>query len=292
MFPIQRKSLFALMVLCLAVFFTGCDVDSLQQEVVVLTETDMPELAFASLPPPEETEEQRRRRCFTFNFPVEIVMADGTVLAAEDYPGLRENIQTVRESGERANFVYPFTVTLANGNERTIENFLQFRRLANICREIYSQGGDEPCFNFVYPVDLEVDGEPVSVNSGAEWRQVAEDAGPLAVVRIEYPVTVVRGDRTIDLPNARALNRLRLACEDLDDMGRRCFRYVYPLDLTVDGEVVTIAGPTEWGQVIANAEDRTTIRLNFPFFVTVPNRDEPIEIESRLALRGLRDLCN
>jgi hypothetical protein len=285
-----------------AFVFTSCDEDQFQEETLidVVTEEDLPVLLEAALLPPpadptETNPDEERTPCFRFVYPIELVLRNGTVLTAENGEELRGFVSRIRTNNLRANFVYPFDVELANGNTLTLLRFNEFRRLRAFC-DARDSAGDEPCFTYNYPIGITVDGESVTVNSGAEWRETLRAAGRDAVIRINYPISVnfENRDRALIIRNAAQHARLRYACGhfDRDEDGTPCFRFNYPVSLTIDGELTEVDNAADWLQTILTAGRDADVRFAFPVTITLNDSQEEIIVESREGWRAVRGLCD
>lgn len=295
MAKIFKFSVLYLLALGLTFLTTSCDEDSLQEETLtnIVTQDDLPELVEASLlPPPTDPNnpepEAMRTPCFRFVYPISLVVRTGEVLTADTPEELREHVQTVRSEGLRANFQYPFDVELANGETATISFFLQFRRLRNFCAA-RDNVFDEPCFRYNYPIEVTIGQNTVSIGGPLAWRRALRAAVRGANVSINYPITVTLAgeDEPLTINNRQEHNELRLSCGDGEGP---CFRFVYPLDLIVDEETVSVASRAEWrATIIANG--REDVRPAYPLDIRLSATEEIITVSENTGWAAVRELC-
>ncbi|MEM1357354.1 MAG: hypothetical protein AAGF89_04105 [Bacteroidota bacterium] len=298
---IPKKYLGILTALLLAVLFTACDEDSFVENIEpvipeIAVEDEMPKSLAAALPPDDPTtasdRNDGRRGCFRFVFPINVELADGTVLTAESNEDLREIVSRLSGASLGANFVYPFDVVLANDATVSIANFENFRRLQALCMERDGGNPDRPCFRYNFPIDLSVDGETVTVNNGEDWRRAITAAGEDADVSIVFPISVdlPLQNEPLVLESQEELNRLRRRCADIDN-DRPCIRYIYPIDLTIGDRTVTVNNLEEWIRARRDAADEG-LEAAIVFPIKVVFRGERIELENEQQLRRIRNICN
>ncbi len=295
-----KQLLFVLLFAGSLMFVTSCDQESLQEETVmdVTTEADLPDMLEASLlPPPADPDAdpnepaESRTPCFRFVYPVSFVLRNGETVAVENRFALRAFISRLRNNNLRANFVYPFDVELANGETISILSYREFRRVRTFCNDRDNMA-DEPCFRYNYPIDLTINDRAVTINSAWGWRLALRAAGRGATVRINFPITISVPDQDEPVTiNSRAeLNELRRACGN--DGGDRvpCFRFVYPLDLAVGDELVTVATPAEWRETVQSTDQR--VRPAYPVDITIQETAEVITVSAADGWAAIRELCN
>ncbi|MTB51686.1 hypothetical protein [Lewinella sp. W8] len=288
----------ALLLCGLGFFFTSCDEDQFQESIEPTLEADfeMNEIVALALPPAEATSTLTKSdRCFTFVYPVTFSLRGGTEVTVESDEELEALLTDVRGNMGALRPNFPITV-LINGEEdnaRTIAGATAFRALVDRCAG--DNDGQRDCFTYNFPIDLTIDGATVTVNSGEEWRAAIQEAGRGATIRINFPITVTVGDNTLTLENAVALQRLRRRCairnDRVDERGHPCFRYVFPVDLTIDGATVTVNSYQEWRDAVVEAGRGASVEVNFPVTVVVPGQDAPLTVESREELRDIRESC-
>jgi CO dehydrogenase/acetyl-CoA synthase gamma subunit (corrinoid Fe-S protein) len=281
------------------VAFTACDNEIAQEEITpeILTEEEMPEVLLKALPPDptsSDPAEMRRRPCFRFVFPVQVVLRDGTVITASDAEDLRAAYRRIRDAGVRANFVYPFDVQLANGNQVTIENFRTLRRLHRSCRDINDDVRPRPCFNINYPISVVGRDTTIEVNSWQQFRRLNQAFSPHGV-SIVYPITVtLENDRVLTLNGERELYRLRNACVDRGDEDDRepCYSVLFPVTLNIGQNTVTVVSRVAWREVVEAAGEDADVSLAFPITIVNRETEEQVIVESVEDWRAARDLCD
>lgn len=222
------------------------------------------------------------RPCFRFIFPLDLNVGDQTVTVNS----LREWREVLMEAGEaEVSIAFPIDVVF-RGDRISLENAQQLRRVRNACEE---ETPDRPCFRYVFPVNLSIGDRAVTVNNLEEWaraRRAAAEAG--LEVKVVFPINVVfRGER-LSLENPHQLRRLKNACQ-IDDEDRPCFRFIYPIDLTVGDRTVTVNNAQQWRRVIHAAGEETEVNIVFP--IRVIFRGERITIENKLQLRRVQNAC-
>ena len=299
MLKLFKSPFFLLLGLVALLPLTSCDENALQEDILIdiTTEEDMPDLLEASLLPPpsapeDPTPEAQRTPCFRFVYPVSVVLRNGTILEAQNPQDLRRYLQRIREERVRANFVYPFNVELTNGETATIERFRDFRRLVNFCIG-RDYAGDEPCFRYVYPIDVSINDRTLTVNGPRAWRIALRAANRGADVNINYPISVIVPDQDepLTLNNRQEHNQLRRSCGDNSGDRQVCFRFVYPLDLAVGEETITVESATAWNDTILATGQRFQVRPIFPFDITLLATEETITITAADGWAGVRELC-
>lgn len=297
---IPKKYLGFLAALLLAVCFTACDEEAFIENTApaiadIVVENEMPKALAAALPPTEtealQDPNDGRRGCFRFVFPINVELADGTVLTAESNEDLRVIVRRLSGANLGANFVYPFNVLLANDASVIIANFENFRRLQAFCMERDGGNPDRPCFRYIFPIDLSINGETVTVNNGEEWRRAIHAAGNEADVSIIFPIKVglPLQNEPLVLESQEQLNLLRRRCADRDD--RPCVRFIFPINLSVGDRIVTVDNLDEWARVRhVAAEEELEVKVVFP--INVAFRGERLTLENEQQLRRVWNACN
>lgn len=297
-----KQLLFALLLAGSLLFVTSCDEDNLREQTLmdVTTEETLPDLLEASLlPPPLDPENpdtepvEARTPCFRFVYPIAFVLRNGTTVEVDNRPALRAFIARLRNEGLRANFVYPFDVELGNGETISILNFREFRRVRAFCNN-RDNVADEPCFRYNYPIDLTINGRPVTINTAWGWRAVLRASGRDATVRITYPITVSIPDQEepLTINNRRELNELRRSCGSEEDGRFSCFRFVYPLDLVAGEEILTVETPAEWRQAVLDSGADVRVRPAYPVDITILETAEIITVSAADGWAAVREICD
>lgn len=129
--------------------------------------------------------------CFEFNFPLDVIDEEGNVITINGFEDLFYNDSVV-------DFVYPFTVTLADGSELTINSSEEFDDLYNECYDIETcDDCTENCFEIIFPINLiQEDGTVTTINDEDELYDFFENLGPSQFVTLTYPINVELSDGT------------------------------------------------------------------------------------------------
>lgn len=302
MLNFPKQLLFVLLFAGSLLFITSCDEDNLREDTLMNIETEetLPDMLEASLlPPPADPDadptepSESRTPCFRFVYPVSFVLRNGTTVSVENGPALRAFITRLRTEGLRANFVYPFDVELANGETISILNFREFRRVRTFCNNRDNMA-DEPCFRYNYPIGLTINDRPVTINTAWGWRLALRAAGRGATVRITYPITVnvPYQDEPLTINNRMELNELRRSCGNEGGDRVPCFRFVYPLDLVVGEEILTVETPAEWRQAVINSGADVRVRPAYPVDITILETEETVTVSAADGWGAVREICN
>ncbi|MEM6769724.1 MAG: hypothetical protein AAF597_03980 [Bacteroidota bacterium] len=301
MLNFPKQLLFALLFVGTLLFVTSCDEDNLQEQTFmdVTTEEQLPELLEASLlPPPADPDEpnaepaESRTPCFRFVYPISFVLRNGTTVTTENREDLVAFIARLRNTGLRANFVYPFDLELANGETISILNFREFRRIRTFCTN-RDNILDEPCFRYNFPLDVTVNDRMVTINSAWRLRLVLRAAARGATVRLDFPVTVTvpYQDEPLTINSRAELNELRQECGDTDGDRQPCFRFVYPLDLAVGEEIVSVESRAEWREQVQSSGEDVTVRPAYPLDITILATEETFTVNASDGWAEVRDIC-
>ncbi|TXF90137.1 hypothetical protein FUA23_07815 [Neolewinella aurantiaca] len=294
-----KTSLLYLLVFGLLLNFMSCD-NELAQDAIspdFVTEEEMPDLLIESLPPPPDAdpEELDRRLCFRFVYPIQVQIRNGELITAENAEDLRAAHQQIIASRVLANFVYPFDIEMANGTTVTINNFLGLRRLYRACRD-FDDADITPCITINYPIEVTTADSAFTVNNALELLQANRDFRPRGV-SIIYPIDVTHtaSGRVVTINGDRELYRLRQICHnrgDYDDRGLPCYRLMFPLDITVNGNQITLVGRIGWRFAVRNIPEEADVSIVYP--ITIVNREtgEEIEIASHDEWEAARELCD
>lgn len=294
-----KTPLIYLLAISLFLGFMSCDNEIAQDAISpdFTFEEEMPDLLIESLPPPDtEPDEMRRRPCFRFVFPIEVQLRNGTLIVAGDAEDLRAAYQQIIASRARANFVYPFDVELANGTTVSIENFLTLRRIHRACRDFNDDEEVTPCISINYPIQVIAGDSTLTINNGQELRRVDLAFRPRGV-SIIYPIEVTHTEsgRVVTLNGDRELFRLRRICNnrgDYDDRGLACYRLIFPIDVTINGNDRTFVSRIGWRIAVRNIPEDADVSIVYP--VTIVNRESGEEtlVASFEEWEAARALCD
>ncbi|MGB0929922.1 MAG: hypothetical protein ACPGVB_04050 [Chitinophagales bacterium] len=184
-------------------------------------------------------EEHEEDMCFTFQFPVNIVLPDGTVSTAnseEELEGIFYNWFEENEEEEETypTFEYPLTVELEDSTTQVINSDEELDELFDDCYDDFF----EDCFEVNYPVDVQFPDGTVS-NAADEdafydlidtwYDALEEDEEPEDYPTFVYPIDVTFEDGTIETVNNE---------DDLEELYEECYEEECP----VDGEALNTGG--------------------------------------------------
>lgn len=297
--------MFSLLLLFLAVVATGCEEDNLQINPEtpgsVDVESRMAAVMGRALPPSDSTAMNPEDLCFTFNFPLSFVLENGETITFENEDELNDNLE-----GEVfiADFVYPFTVTLSDGTEDTVDNFEGLLGILTTCYGDFEDWDDEHdddcpgdyefdedffCFDFVYPVSfVGPDSSTVVVNDEEEFFALLESLDEEAIEDFDFvfPFSVITAFDTSEvvISSYEDLDEVIEDCFDFDgwdddewdddedweeelfDLG--CYLPSFPVTLLINGEEVVLNTPEDFIALDLDAGDEELeIELVFPFNV-------------------------
>jgi len=221
--------------------------------------------------------------CFEFNYPIDVLLPDGTSQTAND----DEELELIFENWFEQNpndtldpeLVFPIEVTLEDG---TIQSLNSEEELEILLEECF--GGwddcDDPncddefdlCFEFVYPIDVILpDGTTQTANDDETLETIIFDyydqnPNDTLLPTFNYPIDVILEDSTIQsVGNDDELEALLEACEEdeFDD----CFTINYPITVIFpDGTTSVAADDESLETTIDDWYTQNPQSMNFPTF--------------------------
>lgn len=231
----------------MAFFVTSCDEDTLQENITPESNPQVENLIGAALsralPPTDGTNENGfdSLLCFNFNFPLSFLLEDGTTVSFENEEALEESIEFETPI---ADFVYPFTITLADGTESTIEGFEGLLEVLTTCYGDFEDWDEEgewddedhgecpddfdfeaECFAPVFPLTISVNGENVTLADEAAFEAYLAtiEGDTITAFELVFPFSVqIFADSTIvEITSEEDLDEVIEACGfgDWDDEG-------------------------------------------------------------------------
>ena len=260
-------------------------------EALVLSPAELEE-AYAELP--LRGGERFAGQCFSLVYPVTLEFPSGRTATVADSAELKSTIRAwvadrPARSARRLSLVYPVTIQTADGDVEALASRLEMRRALRACA-----AAPEPCVSLVFPLDVTLGAETVTVDSAAQLRRAiaayrtANPDGPRAA--FAYPVDVEFADGTTATVGSRAeWQRVRATCRgrDLD-----CFTYVFPVTVVnAEGTTRTIDDLRQLRRILSHANRRGRHTLQFPYTVTLNNGDA-YTVAERSDLRQLFGLCD
>ena len=178
--------------------------------------------------------------CFTFQFPVNVALPDGSTSSAnteEELEGIFEDWYENNPDEEEAypTFAYPLTVILLeDSTTQTINSDDELEELFEDCYDDFF----EECFEINYPVQVQLPDGTVSEASDEEafydildtWYEgLADNEEPETYPTFVFPIEVTLEDGTVQTVNSE---------EDLEELYEECYGEICP----VDGEVLNTGG--------------------------------------------------
>lgn len=169
-------------------------------------------------------------------------------------------------SGGNVAFVFPVTITMADGSTVVISDEMGFIAAIEDCIGDIAVGNE--CFTFNFPLNVEtVDGSIVTVNDELELYSVSD------VIGFSYPISVTTDNGVVTINDGADFDALYNDCYDIDpcgDCGTNCFEIVYPINLVNDdGTVTTVNDDDEFytflGGLAGNAYFVPTYPMNIEY---------------------------
>lgn len=265
--------------------------------------------------------------CFTFNYPIEVLLADGSTASAANDDAF---IELVGNGAEIIDFVYPFTVTLDDESEATINSFEDLVEVLTTCFgdfDDWDDDGDwdddhgdcpddfdfeEECFTIAFPLTVSVNGENVTIDDEAAFEELLSsfEGDTISEFDFVFPfnVFVFADSTTIEITSEEDLEDIIDACDfgdwgdDWDDDfdfglwgGAGCFDINYPLNLLVNGQPVAINSEEDLFSLFEGLddEDDIDIELEYPISITLFSDSSTVVINNEEEWEAvLEDVCD
>ena len=207
--------------------------------------------------------------CFDYVYPVSVVYNDGSVESFADINEFALAIVDETQSHYIIDFVYPFDIT-QNGTVTTINNDTDFTNAVNSCQTLDNFALSMNCFEFVYPVDVEMsDGSIVTANDQQGFSDLfaSQSVYPVDMV---YPFDYTENGNTHTVTNALDFQILLDDCvsggnwvyhSDLPPFWvfGAFFNLDYPVTLVYnDGTTIVVNNETEYDAIIYNDFNNST----------------------------------
>jgi hypothetical protein len=295
-----RFSLLSLLLMFFVFTTTSCEKeDPLQDPTANNPEPRMLAVLTKSLPT-DSTGVSENNQCFVFNFPLSFVLEDGSRVTFENEDALADNM-----GSPIVNFVYPFTITLTDGTESSINNFEELFSILTTCFGEYEDWDDdedehdcddfyfedfEECFSIVYPLTIVTpDSSQFVFNSDDELfdflDQLEEEETEDYDFVFPFQVVVESLEETVTIEDYDGLEELFEICEELyededddddeeddcaDDFDFEdyvdCFTVVYPLSISgPDSTVTTFNSNEELESFLENLDEEEIEDFDFVF---------------------------
>ena len=174
----------------------------------------------------DDRPDDRPRKCFELVYPVTYIMPDGSLITGADAAEVRANIASWYDANPdaegRPQLQFPVDVVLRNGEEVTINNAEEMRRLKNRCKHQGQTDRPKRCFKLVYPVTyIMPDGSTITGANAEESRQAIRawyENNPDVREKpaLQYPVDIIyiEDDRILTINNADEWEDAKEDCRD------------------------------------------------------------------------------
>ncbi len=187
--------------------------------------------------------------CFEINFPVTIILPNGTEVENDSKEDLMRVVKRYywshkKERGVKIEFKYPISVNY-NGQSIRLRSSEGLDRIRKACADEKRNFDQDktPCLSLVYPVNFNMpDGSVMTVldekNSAQQMKRWFDAHTDFERQRpdIQYPVDVVFKGQQMTVENEQRMQRLRQACKG-EAKVNVCFQMIYPLTYTMpDGK--------------------------------------------------------
>lgn len=220
MFSNKVKFLPFLLFAVLSIFLASCNSED---DTTVIEEENFTQSAMANL----QSNSVGRNHCLEFVFPITIQFVDETTADVESYDDMKttidawfadNDVEKTREN--RPELVFPINVVNDEGEVIEVASQEELRALGRECRG--GRGGckGEACFELVYPISVDFNGDVQAFDDKvvmraaikAYFRENGRDAERPTLV---FPITVEYEDGTTAVANDKdELKALKEACND------------------------------------------------------------------------------
>ena len=153
-----------------------------------------------------------------------------------------------------------------------------------------------PCYNYVFPLDVQVGRDKVTVNSQEELDKLLRKS-PTSNERVQilypYSVIVVATGVEMVINSERDLEVIRKNCSDTkrDTIRMACYTLAFPINVTLaDGTTQTVNSLEELKALRKSSTTRVAFRIQFPFDVILANGNK-ITIATKEELNALETRC-
>jgi hypothetical protein len=304
---------------------TSCDEDQILENTapaIPQAEEMMSPVLNKSLPDPDNADGSDSLECFTFNYPIEVVLTDGSTASSANDDAFFE---LLANGAEIIDFVYPFSVTLADESEATINGFEELIEVLTTCFGDFDDWDDDgdwdgdhgdcpddfdfegDCFEITYPLTVAVNGENVTIESDEDFEELLSsfEGDTISEFEFVFPfnVFIFADSSTVEIASEEDLEDVIESCgfgewDDLDFgpwMGQGCFELNYPLNLLVNDQSVTINNEDDLIDVFANLDgnEDASIELEYPVSITLYSDSTTVTVNSEEEWEAiLEDACD
>ena len=315
-FRVKFQLFAVLAALCVSVFVTSCKKETDLPARSNSNATSEPHVSDGSF---EEEDCEDFPECFALNYPVTVIMPDGSTTSVGDDDALEALFDGLDEEDDLM-FQFPITVTLEeDGSTQSVADEDAFVDMLDEC---FGDGWDEDfdcdedewedwpeCFEVNYPVSVCLpDGSNVTLQSDADLDALFDDLDEEEDIEIHYPITVTLEDdgSTETINNDDELEELMEMCEwywddeygcdedDFDDF-EDCFTVNFPISLTMaDGSTQQVNSEDDIDTLVDNLSDAEAdaIEVVYPVTVTMNDDGSTQTVASDDAFEALLDSCD
>ncbi|MEO1259395.1 MAG: hypothetical protein AAFZ15_11390 [Bacteroidota bacterium] len=245
--------------------------------------------------------------CFQINYPVNVLLPDGSQQVANDDDGLFTIIEAWYDSNpdsdEDPTLEFPINVTLEDGTTQALDNEEQLEELFDECFGEYDD--EEWCFTLNYPVTVVYpDGTTASANSDEELEMLFDEWETNNPNSEEYPTLQFPVEVTFDDGTTQSINDEE-ELEELfdecygdwdDDEYEICFEIAYPITVLLPDGTSQVANDDEelddiifnWYENNPDSDEDPTVE--FPIEVTLEG--ETITVNNEEELEELWEECD
>lgn len=168
-------------------------------------------------------------KCFDVNFPIQVISPDGVQQTVDTERGLDKFVIDWFDNNPNSNkeptFLYPFEITLENGDHLWIKNEAHFLLVADACDEQILQENfasvNTFCFEFIYPIELVAPNGKIRKANTAEQVDQAiqqwnhENPNSKEELVIQFPIKIKFDDGVvIQLEEVNSLQSALQFCEN------------------------------------------------------------------------------
>lgn len=228
--------------------------------------------------------------CFEFVFPLTLTDANGDEKTVNNDEELADFYESLPQDFY-AEFNYPITIRLADGTEQVLANEEALNEAYDICF------GEEQCFTFNFPITVSAEGTETVVNSETELQNFYDNLSFDAVPEFVFPFTITLSadDREVTVNNDNEFDAIYGECYGFDDFddheGFDCFEVQFPITASsaANGEVTLNSEEDLIAYFYSLGEDETPA-INFPITILYEDGTNR-EIDSFEALETAFDDC-
>lgn len=222
--------------------------------------------------------------CFDFVYPIDIRRTDGVTDTVTDDDELFDFLED-QEVDYEPDFVFPITIDYGDGDTDVLITSDDLDTAFDECDD------DFECFDIVFPITVTDDsGNDVVIDNEEELYTFFDAQNDAYDPIIIYPVDVIVDGDIITLNSDDEVEALYEDCDDdWDDV--MCFDFVYPFDFITDGVVTTITDEDDLFNYVDTLTDEQDIDFVYPLDVIDEETDQVITITDANEFDYLIDDC-